>query len=118
MIFHIVEWPFPVHLHRSLSCRKRFEQACRRDVRMQEVNVLIPEKLQPGEQLLGQIRSGGRATGCTVVEVGPEAVLVEFDEAQFAPCPGQRLVLYDEKDFVVAGGTIDYGNTDRSIQSL
>ena len=31
---------------------------------------------------------------------------VEFDEAVFAPTPGQRLVLYDGEDNVVAGGTI------------
>jgi hypothetical protein len=31
---------------------------------------------------------------------------VEFDQPQFAPCLGQRLVLYNTKDFVVAGGTI------------
>ncbi|GAB1485919.1 hypothetical protein MASR2M79_09660 [Aminivibrio sp.] len=31
---------------------------------------------------------------------------VRFDEPQFAPAPGQRLVLYDGEDCVVAGGDI------------
>jgi prepilin-type N-terminal cleavage/methylation domain-containing protein/prepilin-type processing-associated H-X9-DG protein len=31
---------------------------------------------------------------------------VEFEEPQFAPCPGQKLVLYDQEDRIVAGGTI------------
>lgn len=87
-----------------------YEQACRRDVRVEEVNVLVPEKLQPGEQLLGQIRSGGRASACTIMGVRAEATLVEFAKAQFAPCSGQRLVLYDDNGFVVAGGTISYTN--------
>ncbi|NIA06423.1 MAG: tRNA 2-thiouridine(34) synthase MnmA [Actinobacteria bacterium] len=84
------------------------EQACRRDVRVTDVNALIPDKLQPGKQLLGQIRSPGQASACTVVEVGPQAMLVEFTEPQFGPCSGQRLVLYDDRGFVVAGGTINF----------
>ena len=31
---------------------------------------------------------------------------VEFEEAIFAPCPGQKMVLYNDKDNIVAGGTI------------
>ena len=84
------------------------QQACRRDVRATDLNVFIPQKLQPGEQLLGQIRSPGQASACTVVDVGSRTLLVEFAEPQFAPCTGQRLVLYDDRGFVVAGGTIDY----------
>jgi tRNA-specific 2-thiouridylase len=33
-------------------------------------------------------------------------MVVEFEQPQFAPCPGQRLVLYDEDENVVAGGVI------------
>ena len=86
------------------------DQACRRDVKATDVNIFIPEKLKAGEQLLGQIRSPGRACPCRVAEAGENSVLVEFAEAQFAPCSGQRLVLYDDRDFVVAGGTINYKN--------
>ena len=39
-------------------------------------------------------------------DLTPDGMTVEFDEAQFAPCPGQRLVLYDEQENVVAGGAI------------
>ena len=84
------------------------QQACRRDVRVTDVNTLIPDKLQPGAQLLGQIRSPGQASACTVVEAGSEAMLVEFAEPQFGPCSGQRLVLYDDRGFVIAGGTINF----------
>lgn len=84
-----------------------WEQACRRDVRMEEVKVLCPEKLQAGRPLFGQIRSGGQGSPCVLREVG-EAAVVEFEEPQFAPCPGQRLVLYEADEVVVAGGTISY----------
>jgi len=38
--------------------------------------------------------------------VEEDKMTVEFDEPQFAPCPGQRLVLYNKDDNIVAGGTI------------
>ena len=72
----------------------------------EEVNVLIPEKLVVGERLYGKIRSQGEPTGCTVVEVSDGKMSVEFDAPQFAPTPGQRLVLYDDNENVVAGGVI------------
>ena len=84
------------------------DQACRRDVRATNVNIFVPEKLQPGEQLLGQIRSPGQASACTVIQADPQAMLVEFTEPQFGPCTGQCLVLYDDRGFVVAGGTINF----------
>jgi len=38
--------------------------------------------------------------------VGSCQATVAFVEPQFAPCPGQRLVLYDEEDNLLGGGTI------------
>ncbi len=70
------------------------------------VNVLISDLLTPGGRLRGKIRSQGEPAGCTVREMDGCQLAVRFDEPQFAPTPGQRLVLYDERDRVVAGGTI------------
>jgi tRNA-specific 2-thiouridylase len=75
-------------------------------VGMAHVNVLISEELVTGRQLSGKIRSYGEPGPCKVVDVGPADVTVEFDVPQFAPCPGQRLVLYNSDDNIVAGGTI------------
>lgn len=70
------------------------------------VNVLMAERLVVGSRLFGKIRSYGRPSPCRVVSSSPAAVTVEFDVPVFAPCPGQKLVLYDAEDNVVAGGTI------------
>jgi len=78
----------------------------RRDVRAEDLNTLIPERIRIGERLLGKIRSYGDGAPCTINEVGNNTIAVEFDDPQFAPCPGQRLVLYDERGFVAAGGAI------------
>jgi tRNA-specific 2-thiouridylase len=55
-------------------------------------------------------RSGGVEEGKSGrVEEGRSGegkMAVEFDEAQFAPAPGQSLVLYDAEGRVVAGGVI------------
>ncbi len=82
-----------------------YTEACRRDVVAEDVNVLMPEKLRPGEELSGKIRSQGAASKCTVADVGRSTVGVSFRKPQFAPASGQKLVLYDN-DYVVAGGTI------------
>ena len=56
--------------------------------------------------LFGKIRSYGDPRPCKIIKAGKTDMTVEFDEPQFAPCPGQILVLYNGNDNVVAGGTI------------
>lgn len=71
-----------------------------------EINLLQPEALESGANLWGKIRSYGEPSPCRVVSADDTALAVEFAQPVFAPCPGQRLVLYDDQNRVVAGGTI------------
>jgi tRNA-specific 2-thiouridylase len=71
-----------------------------------QLNVLIPEELVVGGQFFGKIRSYVDSHPCRLTEVNNDVMTVEFDQPQFAPCPGQRLVLYNTNDYLVAGGTI------------
>jgi len=82
------------------------EEVSFRIIKANQINVLIPEKLAAGKRFFGKIRSYGNPQPCRVVDVDETAVTVEFDEPQFAPCPGQKLVLYDSDENIVAGGTI------------
>ena len=77
-----------------------------RTIRANQINALIPEELVVGGRFFGKIRSYVDSHPCKLVEVNKEALTVEFDQPQFAPCPGQRLVLYNSRDYIVAGGTI------------
>ncbi len=77
-----------------------------RAIRANQINVLIPEELVTDKQVYGKIRSYGAPRPCKVIEVNEMEMMVEFDEPQFAPCPGQKLVLYDSGDNIIAGGTI------------
>ena len=70
------------------------------------INVLIPEELVEEKRVFGKIRSYGDPSPCKITECGGDNVTVEFSEPQFAPCPGQRLVLYNADDNIIAGGTI------------
>ena len=72
-----------------------------------DVNVLIPEQMQTGAKLSGKLRSYGTPTQpCEIIAFTDDTVSVRFEEKQFAPSPGQKLVLYNDNDEVVAGGTI------------
>lgn len=75
-------------------------------VRAGELNVLIPEELTPDMRLFGNIRSGGEPKPCRLEGNDGQCLTVRFDEPIFAPAAGQKLVLYDKQDCVVAGGTI------------
>jgi tRNA-specific 2-thiouridylase len=72
-----------------------------------EVNVLIPEQFHSGQALLGKLRSYGPPHPCETIETDDNGFTVRFEKPQFAPCPGQKLVLYNEADELVCGGTIE-----------
>lgn len=71
-----------------------------------QINVLIPARFTPAARLFGKIRSYSEPEPCTLLELSDDEITVEFDTPQFAPCPGQKLVLYDAEDNIVAGGVI------------
>jgi tRNA-specific 2-thiouridylase len=75
-------------------------------IKAKQINVLIPEELITDKLLFGKIRSYGDLSPCRVIGSNKGDMTVQFEEPQFAPCPGQKLVLYNTDDYVVAGGTI------------
>jgi tRNA-specific 2-thiouridylase len=77
-----------------------------RTVSANQVKALVPEELVVGAQFFGKIRSYVDSHPCKLVEVNKQTMTVEFDQPQFAPCPGQRLVLYNSHGCITAGGTI------------
>jgi tRNA-specific 2-thiouridylase len=82
------------------------DEVSSRTVSANQLNVLIPEELAVGGQFFGKIRSYVDSHPCKLIAVNEDAVTVEFDQPQFAPCPGQRLVLYNNRGYITAGGTI------------
>lgn len=83
-----------------------YKSLLRRRVRASQLNILDNEQPLKGSVLLGKIRSTGELARCTVMSIDDQSITVEFEQAQFAPAPGQKLVLYDFDGRVVCGGTI------------
>lgn len=82
------------------------ERACSRIVSAEGVNLLLPEESAARMPLRGKCRSKGEPAPCTLLALEGGGMTVRFDEPQFAPAPGQRLVLYDDEECIVAGGDI------------
>jgi len=89
----------------TIALGTREEVSCR-TIRADKINVLIPEELVVGRQFFGKIRSYGDPQPCKLINVNKTAMTIEFDLPQFAACPGQRLVLYNKDDNIIAGGII------------
>ncbi|MBC8471597.1 MAG: tRNA 2-thiouridine(34) synthase MnmA [Planctomycetes bacterium] len=82
------------------------EEVSTHTLRANRINTLIPEELVLGRKFFGKIRSYGDPQPCKLIDIGGNSIKVNFGRPQFAPCPGQRLVLYNDSDNIVAGGTI------------
>jgi tRNA-specific 2-thiouridylase len=89
----------------TIALGTREEVSCA-SVSATDLNVLIPGEFTKGAEVGAKIRSYGQANRCTIVALDAGSVTVEFDQPQFAPSPGQKLVLYDNDDNIIAGGTI------------
>jgi tRNA-specific 2-thiouridylase len=95
----------------TITLGRREEVGCHM-IKANQINTLIPQELVIGGQLFGKIRSYGELHQCKVIDVTETDMTVEFDQPQFAPTPGQRLVLYNSDDNIVAGGTISAETTN------
>ncbi len=71
-----------------------------------EPNILIPDEYVPDVRVFGKVRSYGEPQPCTISVARPDTFAVHFEDPCFAPCPGQRLVLYNPDGEIIAGGTI------------
>lgn len=74
-------------------------------VRVRKPNVLAMERLVHSVRLQAKVRSHSPPSACRMRAMDADGIIVEFDNSQFAPAPGQHLVLYDQ-DRLVAGGEI------------
>ena len=82
------------------------DEAYKHEVRAQEINVLVQDRFADGQKLYGKIRSQGDPAPCSIEDADAWSLAVRFEQAQFAPTPGQHLVLYDADGTVIGGGTI------------
>jgi len=75
-------------------------------VKAGQINILIPESFTTDQKLFAKIRSYNDPQPCIIVDISQDIFTVEFDKPKFAPTPGQKIVLYNSDDYIIAGGTI------------
>ncbi|MBI5057557.1 MAG: tRNA-specific 2-thiouridylase [Nitrospirae bacterium] len=82
------------------------EDAMKKRFRVRELNWLSIDS--PADTLRAhvKIRSTMKEMPAAINPAGENSVVVEFDEPQWAPAPGQSAVFY-EKDVVIGGGLIE-----------
>jgi tRNA-uridine 2-sulfurtransferase len=78
------------------------EQAMRSKIRVRNFNWLTMDVLDRSMCFDTRIRYNGKKARSRIIPTGDNEAVIEFDEPQFAPTPGQAAVFYDGS--IVAGG--------------
>jgi tRNA-specific 2-thiouridylase len=82
------------------------KDAVRKSFNVRELNWIAIDSLTNPIRAHVKIRSTMKEMPATICTAGDNKVLVEFDEPQWAPAPGQSAVFYDN-DVVIGGGVIE-----------
>ncbi len=80
------------------------EDATKKTIKVRELNWLLIDNLQTPMRAGVKIRSTMKEVPATITPLD-DNVIVEFDEPQWGPAPGQSAVFYDD-DCVIGGGII------------
>ncbi len=79
-----------------------------RRVRIEQVNLIPFDRLEAPMRVTAKLRYSQKEQPATAIPLENGELLLEFDEPQRAPSPGQAAVLY-AGDTVVGGGTVQKG---------
>ncbi len=77
------------------------ERAFRRDVYVKDINWLA----EPVERITAKVRSMMKDAPARLLNIQDDRCILQFDEPQWAPAPGQSAVFYNQ-DIVIGGGII------------
>lgn len=101
----------PVYVNKILSNSNEVvlgsnEDLFNRTVYAEDVNFVAWAGIECEKRAKAKIRYAHKASDCTVSITSDGILKCVFDEPQRAATPGQALVVYDENNFVLCGGTI------------
>lgn len=77
----------------------------KKTVRANNINLTATDSIPDSSRFTVKIRYGKSDTPASVTQTGEDEITAVFDEAVFAPAPGQSMVIYDG-DTVIGGGII------------
>jgi len=82
------------------------EEGITNTVEIDKINILEPQEAINGFKCKGKIRSNGEPKLCTIESISKDYAKIIFEEAFFRSAPGQKCVLYNDKNNIILGGTI------------
>ncbi|MEG8947410.1 tRNA 2-thiouridine(34) synthase MnmA [Rosettibacter firmus] len=82
------------------------EEILEKDVIANDINYVSRTELKAGEIVFGKIRYSDKATPAEVIYADDKKIHIRFIKPKNAITPGQSLVLYDEDNYLLAGGII------------
>ena len=82
------------------------EEGITNTVEIDKINILEPQEAVKGFKCKVKIRSAGEPKLCTIESISKDYAKIIFEEEFFRSAPGQKCVLYNNKNNIVLGGTI------------
>jgi tRNA-specific 2-thiouridylase len=82
------------------------EEAFKKTIKVRDLNWISMDSISEPMKVTVKIRSTMDDTPAMVFPFDDKRILVEFDEPQWAPAPGQSAVFYSD-DLVIGGGVIE-----------
>lgn len=76
----------------------------------EDINYISKNRLESGEKVIAKIRYSDPGSDAQVIEAGDDKLKIKFVEPKSAITPGQSVVLYDEKGYVLVGGVIKFAS--------
>ncbi len=81
-------------------------------VHIESLNILQPDSFQHGHQAFAKVRSTMPPAPCIIDKQKGDAVKIIFEAPVLTPAPGQHVVLYDDRQRVIAGGKVVMTETE------
>ncbi|MBQ7257673.1 MAG: tRNA 2-thiouridine(34) synthase MnmA [Abditibacteriota bacterium] len=106
-----VSAPYPLYvlninpLTNTVTLGKK-EEGITNFVECHNINILEKSEAIEGLSCKGKIRSAGEPRNCFIESISKDYIKIVFENALFRPAPGQKCVLYNDKNNIILGGTI------------
>ena len=84
----------------------KLEEGLTNYVEIKNINVLEPTEAIKNLNCKGKIRSNGDPKNCIIESISKDHAKIIFEKEFFRAAPGQKCVLYNDKNNIILGGTI------------
>ena len=106
-----ISWKCPLYVSKidadkNLVILSELEKGYKDKIKIEDTNFILPCGINAEMSAFVKIRSRFKEVPCKFFRNSEHEATIVFDEPQKFPAAGQSAVLYDEKGYVIGGGTI------------